>query len=282
MAIITVTQQVGSLGSEIAEKLRDELGFQFLDKAAVETELVKRCRFPEKDFEKFDEKKPGFWGSFSADKEHYLHCLKTVVYEFARQADCIILDRGAQALFQDVPGVLHVRIIAPDVLRRERLKTEFQNDSRLAEQMIRQNDHERAGFHKYLFQIDWEDPALYHLTISTDIFPVEAAVRLIKSALEEAGVLDVLPGQHEKLADLCLTQQILTQIKYIEKIPCEFLQVVVSGEAVILRGASVTKEQIKRCETIALSLPGTGKVINEMRCVQNPYQKFDRRVEPLS
>lgn len=282
MAIVTITQQLGSSGSEIAERLRDDLGFQYLDKAAVESELVKRCQFPGKEFEKFDEKKPGFWGSFSADKDRYLHCLKTVVYEFARQTHCIILDRGAQALFRDVPGVLQVRILAPAALRRERVKNEFQYDAQLAEHAIHQNDHERAGFHKYFFQIDWEDPTLYHLSISTDIFPVDAAVRLIKNALEVSGVLQDLPEKNEKLADLCLTQQVITQIKYIEKIPTEFLQVVVSGGAVILRGAAVTKEHIKRCETIALSIPGAEKVINEMRCVQNPYQKFDRRVEPLS
>lgn len=282
MAIVTITQQLGSSGTEIAEKLRDDLGFQLLDRGVVESELVKRCQFPEEEFEKFDEKKPGFWGSFSSEKDRYLHCLKTVIYECARETHCIILDRGAQALFRDVPGVLQVRIIAPDALRRERLKQEFQYDNQLAKHAIQQSDHERTGFHKYFFQIDWDDPKLYHLSVSTDIFPVQAAVELIKNAMEVSGVLQDLPEQKEKLANLCLMQQVLTRIKYIEKIPTEFLQVVVSGGAVILRGAVVTKEHIKQCETIALSIPGAEKVINEMRCVRNPYQKFDRRVEPLS
>lgn len=282
MAIVTITQQLGSSGTEIAEKLRDDLDFQLLDRGGVESELMKRCQLPEEKFKTFDEKKPGFWKSVSADKERYLHCLKTVIYECAREAHSIILDRGAQALFQDVPGVLQVRILAPEALRRERLKDELQYDDQLASHAIQQNDRDRAGFHKYFFQIDWDDPKLYHLSISTDIFSVDAAVRLIKNALEASGILQDLPEKNEKLANLCLTQQVLTRIKYIEKIPTEFLQVVVSGEAVILRGAAVTKEHIKRCEAIALSIPGAEKVINEMRCVQNPYRKFDRRVEPLS
>ncbi len=282
MAIITITRQLGSLSTEIVQKLRDELGFNYFDRALLEAELVKTCQIPEKDIEKYDEKKPGFWETFSADKDRYLHCIKTVIYEFAHQGHCIIIGRGGQALFRDISGVLHVKVIAPMNLRIDRVKARFNHDAQLAEQAIQHSDHDQAGFHKYFFQINWEDANLYHLMISTDIFSADAAVQLIQDATKTSGILNDLPQNNNTLANLCLAQRVITQIKYRERILTEFLKVVAAGDAVILRGATITEENIKRCEMAAHEVPGVGKVINEMRCVRNPYKSLDRRVEPLS
>jgi cytidylate kinase len=282
MAIITITRQLGSSGTEIAERLRDELGFNYLDRALLEEKLINTCQLPEKDVERYDEKKPAFWESFSADKDRYLHCIKTVIYEFAHQGHCIIIGRGGQALFRDMSGVLHVNVIAPINLRRERVQARLNYDTQLAEQAIQLSDHDRAGFHKYFFQINWEDPNLYHLIISTDIFNVDAAVQLIKDAINVSGIFNDLPQENSTLANLCLTQAVITKIKYTEHIPIEFLNVVAAGGAAILRGAAVREEDIKRCEIAARNVPGVEKVINEMRYIRNPYKRYDRRVEPLS
>ena len=155
-------------------------------------------------------------------------------------------------------------------------------NAQLAEQAIQHSDHDKAGFHKYFFQINWEDPNLYHLMISTDIFSVDAAVRLIKDAIDTSGILNDVPQNNSTLANLCLTQAIITKIKYEEHIPIEFLNVIAAGESAILRGAAVREEDIKRCEIAARNIPGVKKVIKEMRYIRNPYKRYDRKVEPLS
>ena len=282
MAIITITRQLGSAGTEIAEKLRDKLGFNYLDRTLLERELVQKCQLPEKDVEKYDEKKPAFWETFSADKDRYLHCMKTVMYNFAHQGHCIIIGRGGQALFRDIAGVLNIKITAPMAIRMQRVKERFSYDDHLAQQAIHHSDQDRAGFHKFFFQINWDDASLYDLKISTDMFSVDSTVTLIASAVDASGILDEQPAKNSTLADLCLSQEIITRIKYIEQIPTEFLKVSVSGTTIFLRGASVTEAHIKRCEAAARDVPGVEKVINEMRSIRNPYRHYDRKVEPLS
>jgi cytidylate kinase len=271
MAIITVSRQLGSLGTEVAKKLGEELEFNYFDKGALEGELFNTCGISEKKAEKYDEKKPTFWETLSADKDKYRHCIKTMIYKFARKGHCIIIGRGGQILFRDIRGVLHVRVIAPMKLRIERIKARFSYDDQLAEQAIRHSDQDRAGFHKYFFQINWEDPHLYHLTLSTDVFTVETGARVIKDVVESIGIMNAHPEKDSKLADLCLSQEIITKIKYQEEIPVQFLEVVSASGAIILRGTAITKENIKRCEAIAHDISGVERVINEIRYIHNPY-----------
>ncbi|MBD3307877.1 phospholipid-binding protein [candidate division KSB3 bacterium] len=271
MAIITISRQVGSFGTEIGKQLQTDLHYNYFDKHSLETELFKTCGISEKKLEKYDEKRPTFWETFSADKEKYHHCIKTMLYRFARQSHCIIIGRGGQALFQGLSGVLHVRVIAPPELRKERIKARFHYDDHLAEQTLHHSDQDRSGFHRYFFQINWDDPRLYHLTLSTDLFSVEAAAQVIKDAVEATGIQAQHPDKDPQLANRSLTQEIITHIKYKEHIPVQFLDVIVADGSIILKGATTTEDNIKRCETIAYEVFGAQKVSNEIRYVHHPY-----------
>ena len=271
MAIITISRQLGSLGDEIAKKLSEEVHFNYFDKDLLEEDLVKECQMSEKNVERYDEKKPRFWETFSADRERYFHYLKTRLYKFAHQGDCVFTGMGGYMLFQDIPGTLRVKIVAPEKLRIERVKTALNYDDRLAEQVVRHSDRDRAGFHKGFFHVNWEDTNFYDLILNTGIFTVEAAIRQLKDAIDSTGILAEKPEKDEKLAERCLQYEVISTIVCKERIPVKFLEVVVTSGAVILRGATIRKEHIKRCETIAREVSGVERVINEIRYIHNPY-----------
>lgn len=275
MAVLTISRQTGSLGTEIAQALQDEFKWKFLDKESLEVELVEKYGIPEKSVERYDEKKPAFWEMFSSDKDRYLHFMKTVMYEFARNGNgngnCIIIGRGGQVLFHDIPGVLTVRVIAPTMTRIERLKTEHGYHERLAEQIIRHSDHDRAGFHKFFFHVNWDDSHLYDLVLNTARFRVEEAVDVMKHAIEATGIKEQQAEKDSKLADLCLGQEVVTQIAYREKIPVQFLEAIAVSGIVTLRGSTLTTEDIHRCEAVAQNVPGVKEVINEVYYIPHTY-----------
>jgi cytidylate kinase len=271
MAIITVSRQIGSLGTEIANTLKEELSFRTLDKESLESKLVKKYGLPEEKVERYDEKKPAFWDLFSSDKDKYLHFLKTVIYEFARDGNCLIIGRGGQVLFQDIPGVLRVRIVAPLELRIERIKTQNGYDDRLAEQVIRHNDSDRAGFHRFFFHVNWEDYHLYDLMINTQELTTKATVQLIKDALQAFGVAEKRHESESKLKDACLAQEVATTISYEEHVPVHFLEVSSVSGVVTLRGSAMTTEDISRSEAIARRVAGVKDVVNEIYCIPHTY-----------
>lgn len=271
MAIITISRQFGSLGTQIAKVLKEELKCDYLDKLKLEETLVTEYGIPEENVEKYDEKKPAFWDIFSTEKDRYLHFMKTAIYKFAREGNGIIIGRGGQILLKDIPGLLHVRVIAPRELRVERIKERYSYDDKLGEQIIRHSDHDRTGFHKFFFHVNWEEPCLHDLIINTQTFTVEHAVGLIKDSLEMLGIEEKKHETESKLADLCLGQEVITHIAYKERLPIQFLEAIVEDGVVTLRGSTITSEDIEGCETIARKIPGVKDVVNEIYYIPNAY-----------
>ena len=164
--MVTISRQAGTGGEEIARVLAKELGWNFLDKEALERLLVERG-FPKMEVEIYDEKKPGLWHRFSAERDRYLHFLKMVSYEFARQGSCVIVGRGGQILFKDVPGTINVRVVAPLQDRVMKVREKFGYDERQARQAVQHEDNDRAGFYRFLFHTNWNSFDHYDLIINT-------------------------------------------------------------------------------------------------------------------
>lgn len=165
-------------------------------------------------------------------------------------------------LFKDIPGVLHVKVIAPTAIRIERIQNRYNYDHRMAEQTIRQTDHDRSGFHKFFFHVNWDDCSLYDLTINTHVLTIDASVCVIKDAL--SGIGEQYHEAESKIKDLCLAQEVETNILYEEKIPVRFLEVIVASGIVTIGGSVITGEDIDRCEALVREVPGVKDVVNEL------------------
>ncbi len=261
MAIITLSREMGSLGQDIARILEKELHLNYLDKESLELMLTD-YGITEAEVEKYDEKKPSFWTSFFPEKNRYLHVLKTAAYNFARKGPCVIVGRGGEVLFQNVPGVLKVRIIAPPEQRLERIKQRFNCSDRQAKHIIEHSDHDRSGFHKMFFNIPWDRPDLYDLVINTGFLSVAAAAALIKDAFNEMRKASV--EEESKLKNLCLAQEIITRILYTEKLPIRFLEVISTDGVVLLKGNAGTKALIDSCQQMVEEMPGVKEVVSEL------------------
>ncbi len=261
MAIITLSREMGSLGKDIALTMEKELNLNYLDKESLELMLTD-YGITEAEVEKYDEKKPSFWTIFFSERNRYLHFLKTAVYSFARKGPCVIVGRGGQVLFQNVPGVLKVRIIAPPEQRLERVKERFGCSDRQAKQIIEHSDNDRSGFHKIFFNIPWERLNLYDLVINTGLLSVAAAAALIKGAFHE---IRKAPLEEElKLKDLCLAQEVITRILYTEKLSIRLLEVISTDGVVLLKGNADTQAIIAGCKQMVEEMPGVKGAISEL------------------
>jgi cytidylate kinase len=263
MAILTLSRQSGSLGTQISKALVDALKYAFLDKESLDKALAKHG-VPPASLEKYDEKRPSFWEIFSAERNRYLHFLKTVVYEFALAGNGIVLGRGGQVLLGGIPGICHVRVIAPQAVRSERIQKAYKCDARQAEAIIRHDDHGRAGFHRFFFNVSWEDSSLYDLVLNTQSITVEAAVDLLRKAIQPAGAKEVQKERERRLADLCLKQSVETAILYTENIPVKFLETEAHAGQVTLNGTVNSRAAVARCEEAAKGVPGVTKVDNRI------------------
>ncbi len=263
MAILTLSRQSGSFGTQIAKILAENLKYRFLDKESLEKALTGYGVSPSS-LEKYDEKRPSFWELFSSERNRYLHFLKTVIYDFAQAGNGIILGRGGQILLAGVPGVYHVRVIAPQATRIERIKKAYRCDDRHAEAIIKHSDQARTGFHRFFFNVNWEDASLYDLVLNTQTIATEAAAELLRKVIGLLDGKDTQKEREKRLADLSLRQRVETAILYTEKIPVKFLETEAHDGVVILNGTVSTHGAVARCEQIALAVPGVKKVENRI------------------
>lgn len=264
MAIVTVSRQLGSNGDDIAHALAAELGMQCIDRDHIEQRLLKQG-IPEEKLDRFDERKPGFWDSFSQEKDRYLHYLKTAVLAIARDEGAVFLGRGAQIILKNVPGVLHLRFVAPYEERVEHVTKHYHSDPSRAQRMISRSDHDRNGFYRFFFDTAWEAPELYDITINTHELSTGTIVRIAREALERKS--SGTPDPQPMLEDLNLAQTIVGRIRYEEKVPIHLMTVRSNGGAVTITGTTRSDSAIERCRSIAERVPGVTSVVVDIQWI---------------
>jgi CMP/dCMP kinase len=114
--------------------------------------------------------------------------------------NCIIIGRGGQAILQNRRDVVHVRIEAPLEQRIQKVKEQFKHSRqsfhadielrRDAQDWIAKRDAASADYLRRFYEINWDDPLLYHLVINTGKVSIDQAVEMVTRL-----VVEMLPTQ---------------------------------------------------------------------------------------
>jgi cytidylate kinase len=266
MAIITISRQLGSQGSEIAQMLSQQLNYRLLDKENLATELRKHGI---SDMVKHDEKGPNFYNSFSSKNYTYIHFLQSALFKFAENGRCIILGRGGQCLLGILPGTMKLNITAPDELRQKRIKVRFSCGRPRAKEIMQTSDRERSGFHNFFFNIDWQDASQYDLIMSTEYFSTKKAAGIIIDSLSVFDTDEIHKQSQHMLDNIRLGQEIITNIFENKKIPVRYLRASAEDGIVTLDGGVMSSPDIDVCEHAAMEVPGVRRVINRVNCINS-------------
>ena len=185
-----------------------------------------------------------------------------VSYEFARQADCVVLGRGGQMLFADVPGVIRVRVIAPLQDRVARVRDASGGDERRSRQAVQHSDNERAAFHRFLFHTNWDDPELYDLIINTRGISPKTAAALVLKALTAKEITEKKREGSRRLENLYLARKAIVAVLFEQKLPIRCLEIERDDGAITLKGTARDRPSIERCEETAVKVCHAKRVIN--------------------
>jgi cytidylate kinase len=263
MPVITVSRQLGSLGTEISQKVAEILQYEFVDKEKMAKALA-TYGLPEPDLERFDEKKPPLWDSLQVQRRKFLHFLQAVIYDHARKGKVIIVGRGGQVLLKDLPGALHLRVVAPFEVRLHRFMESGGVDEKQATRILRRSDRDSAGFIQSFFDVDWDDSALYDLVINTRKLSLDMAVQMILAFIHSPDIEEGGKKAEEKLMDIALLQKVEATLLGILGVEIRHINIQVEGGMVILRGAVGSAMEKGNCEKSVAGLEGVRKVDNQL------------------
>ena len=214
MPVITISRQYGSGGIEVARRLCNILGYSYFDKTLM-VRVAAEMSISEKDVvdqsvdtykmrgfldRLFGRKRSGSWALSgppaytlfrveALDEAASVNLVKdTIVAAFERD-NVVIVGRGGQAILRDKPGVLHVRITAPQRARSLRVKERDNIPLSQAKELVRSKDQAAADYLKRFFDIDWENPLLYHVIFNTGWWELEDTSELIVNTLTHLKVV---------------------------------------------------------------------------------------------
>ncbi len=212
MAILTISQEMGSGGAEIGMTVATRLGYTYVDNEEL-LSRAQRYGLAEDRLARLAEDRPSWVERFNAETHRCIMALQVVLYEFAQDDDVVLMGGGGQWLLRGVPHALRTRIIAPFPERVTRLTATLSAQGRervtpkTVAQFIRRDDIQKAARMRYLFDVDLKDPGLYDVLINTAVLSRGAAVDLLAEVARQPEFSTTDAGR-QLVADRALASQV--------------------------------------------------------------------------
>jgi cytidylate kinase len=265
---------MGTGGIPIAHKAAEKLGYTLLDGEAIE-KAAKDYGLTHESIKKADEKPPPFEAKLDKQVEFDLLQIELLILDFALKGDVIIYGRGGQYLLEGIRNVLRVRIIAPFEERVERWAEREWLDPDLARTMVRKSDQQRAGFIKYYFDREWDNPLDYDLLINTSRITVETAVELICQGVQDKNLLDLKEESKSIIADLIIQKKVEIINLSQPGLDGHHLEVSSKNGIVTLGGHVHSSEEHAQVLELTATVEGIKKIIDKVQLKHYRYSPFE-------
>lgn len=278
MAVIAMTQQMASLGKDVAlgvcealglQQVRHEVGDVIAGKMHVKKSLIRRIR--EGKASKIEK-----WG---ADEKTISIFTADEVFDLALKGNVLIRGWGATLLLRSVPHIPCVQVTAPMELRVKRLMERLETDDEaLARNEIKTDDAARAARMGEMYKVEWGDPTLYDLTLNTERVPiadcVDAVVRMVKSA-----AFQETAASRQKLADLALQAKARAALRSDERTSDVDIHIDVTAGRVALRGIVTNDKERDRVHAVIQGLQGVAGIDDELRTMAGGLYRFPSQLK---
>jgi cytidylate kinase len=273
MAVIAMTQEMATLGKDVAlgvcealglQQVRHEVGDFVAGRMHVKKSLIRRIR----------EGRASPLEKWTADEKTISIFTAEEVYELAVQGNVLIRGWGATSLLRPVAHVPCIRVCSPMDLRVKRLMERLQtDDEKLARHEIDVDDHARASRMAEHFGVHWGDPTLYDLTVNTERIPAAECVGQIV-ALARSAPFQETPESRQKLADLALRARARGALRANEATSGVDILVEVEQGRVHLRGIVDREADRGRVRACLEKLPGVTGIDDELRTMSGGLFRF--------
>ena len=171
MAVIAISQQIGSRGIELGELAARELGYRFQTGEQLIAETAKRFNVSAEQMKWFDVHAPHFWER-KTESTRFAAYYRAVFLQEAAQDRIVVAGRGSSHFLPEGGCGIRVRTMAPLANRINQVAQDEKLAAGAAEKRVRDFDAEvKARIHS-LFGQDIEDPASYDLIVNTARLPL--------------------------------------------------------------------------------------------------------------
>ena len=278
MPVITMTQEMATLGKDVAlgvcealglQQVRHEVGDVVAGRMQVKKSLIRRIR----------EGKASKIEKWAADEKTISIFTAEEIYERAVKGNVLIRGWGATMILRSVPHIPCVRVCAPMEARVKRLMERLETDDEaLARREIDVDDQARASRMREHFNVTWGDPTLYDLTLNTERVSVPTCVDEVVR-LVNAPEFRETPQSRQHLADLALQARARAALRADARSAGIDITVDVAGGRATLRGIVVDDREKALVKEVVESVAGAGKVDDDLRTMTGGLFRFPSQLK---
>jgi CMP/dCMP kinase len=197
--IVTISNEYGSGALEIAKRVADVLGYEYVDEQ-LPVVVAKRLRVTPEAVEANEDAEPTLGERFLSVLERatpelaeasaaepldaeLVRAVQEAVREYAAHGNVVIVGRGASAVLGPRPDVLRVFIHAPRAWRVARVAETARTRREVAEAELDRVDRSRTAYMREWYGLRFGDPGNYDLTLDASRLGRAECVALIVAAV---------------------------------------------------------------------------------------------------
>jgi cytidylate kinase len=265
MSIITIARGSLSGGEALAERVAGWLGYRCVSSEDL-IQNAANYGVPEPTLARLFDKTPSFWERLTQSRHLYLLVLQAAVYELARGGKLVYHGQAGQQLLKGISHVIKVRLIAPLAYRIESAMAREGLGREAAQQYIQRVDEDRLRRMRYLFHVDWREPALYDVVLSLEYMSLETAADVVTYAAQRPEYQPT-PASEKWLADLTLSARVRAVLAV------RGIELTVQADNGVIWLTGLTDSEALQSEVIAMAhaVPGVKEVIADLEIAPEIY-----------
>lgn len=180
--VITISRQTASLGDEIAAELADKLGVKLITRNYVINNWMPEIA-DEHELHMLKETSKYYLKTSQEDLTYKDYIIKRLK-EISENESLVVLGLGSQLIFKEYPHAVHIKVISSNKKRIERIMRKYNIPRKQALRTLDLSDRKHRRYVHRLFNKDWNNISLYHLSLNTDGLDIDEATDLIIHLLE--------------------------------------------------------------------------------------------------
>ncbi len=120
------------------------------------------------------------------DKD-FIDATTKVLKDLYQKGNVVIIGRGANIILTDIPGVMHVGLMAPLEVRVQTLMQREHMERDEAQVYVDELERARVAYFQKFFKVSPNEPTLYHMMLNMDKMEPKTAADVVSHAAGDLG-----------------------------------------------------------------------------------------------
>jgi cytidylate kinase len=119
------------------------------------------------------------------DDEKFIQVTTAVVKDLAKGGNVIIVGRGGNMILKDMPGVLHVGVVAPKDRRIRTIMQREHLEAKEASEFVDLHEAARVSYFNKFFGVHPDSPSCYHLMMNMADIKTDTVAQIVADAAKD-------------------------------------------------------------------------------------------------